>query len=95
MKYGREYDVGRLTNAQHEIVELLIRRELTAPSSPYNTFYNVDPDGDDLRGFARSILMGPSSRREEALRADCIHASFGVLDWVLKNKTRLAGLKHG
>ena len=84
MKYGADFDLSLLSNQHHDIAEVLIRRELTAPSSPHTLFRGQNPDSSEVATAARYILRCPARRQQVALRADCIHAAFGVIDY-LKN----------
>lgn len=90
MKYGKDYDLSLLTDQQHDIVELLIRRELTAPSGPFRSLVDLNPDGDEVASIARQILRRPDRAQQVAMRADCIHASFGIVEYIKNGR-----LSHG
>ena len=85
MRYGPSFDLNRLPPEGRELLIVLIARELTAPSRSssqrYGIFYGMSPDNPQVLDMAQRIAVYPESGMNAAMRADCIHAVFGVLEY--------------
>lgn len=86
MRYGRDYNVTMLTDVQQEVCIVLIAREITSPSASMAGIgrggRGTLPDDPIVRETAKRIFAYPEGSRDVALRADCIHASFGIADFI-------------
>lgn len=81
-RYGRDYiPEQHLTEDQLEIAAVLIAREITAPSRP-PTHY--PPEDEYAREIGRRILFRPESHEEVSIRADAIHAMFGITELLIR-----------
>lgn len=88
MRYGPDFDLGRLPPEGREILEVLIARELTSPSRAvshrYGGLYGMAPDDPMVMEAAQRTACYPEGSMMASLRADCIHATFGVLEYIAK-----------
>lgn len=80
MRYGKDYNARMLTEFQQQIATELIARELCGPSHHNAWGSYIDTDHPELQEAARRILYQPDNMggRYLSIRADAIHASFGI-----------------